>query len=107
MKNKNLLVNNPYTDVSMTSLQGYITASLQELENRLGTIMEIDPNDGDGKVLGEWTLEEKTLGVVARIYCWKTDSIPTNTNYRWHIGGHSQKAVALVGLATGIPVEGA
>jgi DNA gyrase/topoisomerase IV subunit B len=75
-----------------TSLQGYVNTTFEHLENILGE--PIYPDSGDGKVVCEWVLEFED-GTIATIYCWKLKTAPT-TEYNWHIGGVSEKAVKYV-----------
>ena len=85
-------------DVNMTSLQGYILANYDTLEELLGK-----PTEGDGyKIDAEWDLEFED-GTVATIYNWKDgrnycgdDGMPVDDITDWHIGGKSQRAVELV-----------
>lgn len=78
-----------------TSLMGYVTATYEELVNVFGR--EHFGQSGDGKVNAEWCLEFAD-GTIATIYDWKESSIPL-LEYKWHIGGNSKIAVALVKLA--------
>jgi hypothetical protein len=75
-----------------TCLQGKIKTTFSDLVDKLGE--PIYPNSGDGKVKCEWILEFED-GIIATIYCWKVNRVPTG-EYDWHIGGHSQKAVDCV-----------
>jgi len=75
-------------EVNGTSLQGYVTITLHELMNTLGS----PHRDGD-KTTAEWAF--KVDNVVLTIYDYKNESVPTEM-YRWHIGGFNQKAVAAV-----------
>ena len=75
-----------------TSLQGYVNTTFEHLENILGE--PIYPDSGDGKVVCEWVLEFED-GTITTIYCWKLKTAPT-TEYNWHIGGVSEKAVKYV-----------
>ena len=77
-------------DIQWTGLQGYITTDYKTLVKKLGK-----PHiTGGDKTTVEWQIKFAN-GVVATIYDWKNDKLPTGV-YRWHIGGHSQKAVELV-----------
>jgi hypothetical protein len=103
-------INSPDTNTNGTHLQGYVKATAPLLESLLGPIME-DPY-GD-KSLGSWVIEKapdlktdagSTKPLVATIYCWKTDSIPSG-QYEWHIGGTSNEALELVTEVTGLSVH--
>lgn len=73
-------------DVNMTSLQGYTEAYYHQLVEVFG-----EPEGSGDKTTAEWCLQFED-GTVATIYDWKEYETPTGL-YRWHIGGHSQKAV--------------
>jgi hypothetical protein len=81
----------PY-DANATSLQGYINTTFDRLKEIFGE--PIYPQSGDGKVICEWILEFDDK-IIATIYCWKVGAIPIR-EYKWHIGGHSEKVVELV-----------
>ena len=72
-----------------TSLQGYITATYDQLVARFG-----QPDGGGDKTTVEWVLEFAD-GTVATIYDWKLDETPTDM-YNWHIGGKNKTAVTRV-----------
>ena len=76
-------------DANMTSLQGYMPARYDQLVAVFG-----EPEGGGDKTTVEWCLAFED-GTVATIYDWKEYSTPMG-QYDWHIGGHSNKAVALV-----------
>lgn len=86
------IVNSDSININMSSLSGYVTATLEELIQVFGlpTYVLEDPRE---KVQTEWTLEID--GVVATIYNWKTGSTPAG-QYRWHIGGFGRGEVDLV-----------
>ena len=88
-------INHPDTNTNGTHLQGHIMATREQLEACLGPIKA---EYGD-KVCGLWTIEQD--GVVATIYDWKEDSIPSHT-YNWHIGGRRKNAIDLVERLTGM-----
>ena len=72
-----------------TSLQGYITATYDQLVERFG-----QPESGGDKTTVEWMLQFED-GTVATIYDWKVDETPTYM-YNWHIGGKNKTAVIRV-----------
>lgn len=88
---------------NMTSLQGHVSATYQELVDAFGE-PHYDTPSGDGKVNTEWELEffdpSMNTYIVATIYDWKDfdggrrsrDGQP----YDWHIGGHKRSAVEAV-----------
>jgi hypothetical protein len=75
--------------VNGTSLQGYITATYDQLVERFG-----QPEGGGDKTTVEWMLQFAD-GTVATIYDWKVDETPTSM-YNWHIGGVNKTAVTRV-----------
>lgn len=90
----------------MTSLQGYIKASYDELVEEFGSPdyfvsrgLSCDTSLSDDKVETEWELYDDEHGMVT-IYDWKEyDGGATSRSgqlYRWHIGGANRKAVELV-----------
>lgn len=68
------------TNINGTSLQGYITITLDELTSKLGAP---DMYMGD-KVTAEWAFQDGDA--VFTIYDYKEDVTPIGT-YDWHIGG--------------------
>lgn len=88
---------------NMTSLQGHVTATYDQLVEVFGQ-PHYDTPSGDGKVNTEWELEfycnEYNRIVTATVYDWKDfdggrrsrDGQP----YDWHIGGHGREAVHAV-----------
>ena len=78
-----------WTDANGTSLQGYITATYDQLVARFG-----QPDGGGDKTTVEWVLEFAD-GTVATIYDWKEEDTPMSM-YNWHIGGKNKTAVARV-----------
>jgi hypothetical protein len=76
-------------DVNRTCLQGYMEAYYHQLVEVFG-----EPEGGGDKTTVEWCLEFED-GTVATIYDWKEYETPTGL-YAWHIGGHSNLAVARV-----------
>ena len=86
-------------DINMTSLQGYINTSYDDLVACFGE----PTSDGDGyKVDAEWELTFED-GTVATIYNWKDghnycgeDGMPVECITDWHIGGRSGRAVSHV-----------
>ena len=87
------------TNVSGTSLQGYITFDYATLVQVFGN----ETSEGDGyKVDAEWELEFSD-GVVATIYNWKNgknycddDGLEVSEMTEWHVGGYSKQAVVNV-----------
>ena len=76
----------------MNCLQGYITASYDTLVEVFGEPTYGPEDSGDGKVSTEWE-----IGTV-RLYDWKEESadVCRQGEYKWHIGGMSDAAVAFV-----------
>jgi hypothetical protein len=86
-------------EISGTSLQGYLTATFDEIADVFGPPVRIY---GD-KTTCEWDIEFRVMTpdgedfdyVTATIYDWKM--APTiHSNYRWHIGGRNYQAVECV-----------
>jgi hypothetical protein len=75
--------------VDNTSLQGYVTATYDQLVAHFG-----EPEGGGDKTTVEWMLQFED-GTVATIYDWKEYSTPTGL-YDWHIGGRNKTAVTRV-----------
>lgn len=79
-----------------TSLQGYITASYEDLVKVFGK-PQCTETSGDGKVDVEWELtiydHEFDMQFPVTIYNWKDydggREAMSNPNYIWHIGGNS------------------
>jgi hypothetical protein len=79
-----------------TSLQGYITASYEDLVKVFGE-PQYDTPSGDGKVDVEWEMnildEDHNAIRPFTIYNWKDydagRTARSTPNYRWHIGGTS------------------
>jgi hypothetical protein len=90
-----------WTEANMTSLQGYMRATYNQLVSRFG-----EPDGGGDKTTVEWVLKFED-GTVATIYDWKECSTPMY-EYDWHIGGKSKRAVTLVeqALCAGAKVFG-
>lgn len=90
-------------EMNMSSLQGYITASYEELVNLFGEPTYMDCDDDEyAKVDVMWTvlISTPTGPVKASIYNWKDfdggrycQSAPS---YKWHIGGFNDRAVYAV-----------
>jgi len=95
MKFKN--ISNEYTnEANMTSLQGYIDSTYQQLVRLFG-----EPNDGDDyKVQKEWVLKFED-GTIATIYDYKMgdcyngsgEGVHYSDVTDWHIGGHNETAL--------------
>jgi len=82
----------------MTSLQGYITATYQQLVEALGEPDYMEAS-GDGKVETEWEWYDEDHGPIT-IYDWKQfDGGATSRSgqpYVWHIGGAKSAVVDVV-----------
>lgn len=78
-----------------TSLIGYVLTTYAKLEKVLG-----EPCTDFDKSTAHWNIQAPN-GTVATIYDYKTYSTPYG-EYRWHIGGHSEKALLLVEFLLGI-----
>lgn len=78
-----------------TSLVGYVTTTYATLEKVLG-----EPYTDFDKSTAHWNIQAPD-GTVATIYDYKTYSTPVG-EYRWHIGGHSERALLLVEFLLGI-----
>ena len=89
-------------DINMTSLQGYINTSYDDLVRCFGE----PTSDGDAyKVDAEWELTFED-GTVATIYNWKNgrnycgmDGMDVEDITDWHVGGRNSRAVAHVEAA--------
>lgn len=81
--------------VSMTSLQGFIKTTYDDLVEVFGEPRYT--SSGDDKVTAEWNLEFKVDDeyVTATIYDWKLCGTPF-VEYDWHIGGFSTQAAHVV-----------
>lgn len=93
------------TDASMSSLQGFLDVSYDQLVSAFG-----EPHhDGDGyKVDAEWVLKFED-GTIATIYNYKTgknyngdDGEEVKDIRDWHVGGFNKNAAILVAEALGI-----
>lgn len=98
MQVKPITSNYRYTLSNGTSLQGYVTATYDELVAVFGK----DGGSGD-KVTAEWVLQFDD-GTVATIYDWKQYETPTGL-YDWHVGGNKRTVVALVQQALDGKIE--
>lgn len=78
--------------INGTHLQGYIVATLDQIEDTFG-----EPVLGDGyKTTTEWSIEFED-GTIATIYDWKRDSAPTyGQTIEWNVGGFTHDAVLRV-----------
>lgn len=87
-------------DANMTSLQGYVTASYDDLVELFGE--PTYAGSYDGKVDFEWvlTIEGPDCAHVATLYNWKDydNGLEAQSNpfYEWHIGGHSSLVVSIL-----------
>ena len=76
-----------YPEVDMTSLQGYVTSTYDDLVRVFG-----EPQyQSDGKVTCEWN-SKFADGTVATIYDYKEGTTPKGV-YDWHVGGFNNYAV--------------
>lgn len=78
-----------------TSLVGYVTTTYATLEKVLG-----EPLTDFDKSTAHWNIQAPD-GTVVTIYDYKEYSTPLG-EYRWHIGGHSERALLLVEFLLGI-----
>jgi len=74
----------------MSCLQGYVNTTYDNLVSVLGK-----PNTTGDKITAEWIIKFGS-GEVATIYDYKEKTTPKE-EYQWHIGGHSDKVIELVG----------
>ena len=88
-------VNTNDVNINGTSLVGYITTTYNKLVNLFG-----DPCTDYDKSTAHWNIQAQD-GTVVTIYDYKEYSTPTSM-YRWHVGGHSEKALQLVEFLTGV-----
>ncbi len=93
--------NDDMAKTNMSSLQGYIETTYEELVTALGeptfTESELDKStvQWDLTVIVKRPYDEDHDYVVATIYDWKTAETPTEP-YKWHIGGFDNDAVDVV-----------
>ena len=84
-------------EIAGTCLQGYITATREQLATVFG-----EPGDGDGgyKFNFDWAIEfteRDETKTIATIYDWKYERVVGLTEkVEWNIGGNSREAVRLV-----------
>jgi len=80
-----------------TSLQGYVSATYQQLVEILGQPTYSNPS-ADGKVNTEWELMSE-YGPVT-IYDWKDydggELSRSGVKYQWHVGGKNMQALFYV-----------
>jgi hypothetical protein len=83
--------------IAGTSLQGYITATREQLETVFG---QSGNGDGGYKVFYNWGLrvtENDGTKTIAHIYDWKYENAPGYKDcITWNIGGLSAEAVRVV-----------
>lgn len=73
---------------SGSCLQGYIETTYDNIVEHLG-----EPTRTFGhKTNAEWAVEFDD-GLVASLYDWKLNNLPTGL-YRWHVGGHNDVVVS-------------
>lgn len=93
---------------SGSCLQGYMTASYDELVEKFGEPYKAEQQGGFDKVWTEWNLcfETDEGYVDATIYDWKENGPEASRHgqYRWHIGGFDWKAEDAVGTAFNMEV---
>ena len=80
------------TEITGSSLSGYVEATYHELEQVFGAATYAD-EDPRAKIQTEWTL--RLNSEIATIYNWKTEQTPRGL-YRWHIGGFGKGEVEMV-----------
>ena len=80
-----------------TSLQGYTKTTFAAL---VATMGKPHSRNGD-KTTVEWSWKLEN-GESFTVYDWKERSTPEGI-YMWHIGGHSQQALAAFRRFTGLP----
>ena len=87
---------------NMTSLQGHLTATYQDLVEVFGEPTYSDAS-ADGKVNTEWNMMLKDNDgseFIATIYDWKDYDggrrSRDGNDYDWHIGGHNRMTAAVV-----------
>lgn len=84
-------------EINGTCLQGYITATREQLETAFGK-----PGEGDGgyKFYFDWGMkitERDGTETIATIYDWKFERVVGLTEkVEWNIGGNSRQAVHLI-----------
>ena len=108
MSMKYVTHNDEEINVSMTSLQGELEASYQDLVKAFGL-----PNQGDGyKTDAEWWLRFDD-GAVATIYNWKNgknylgpDGLDVEDIDGWHVGCRSRDIVSRVKSALDVALHG-
>lgn len=88
--------------MSFTSLQGYATATYDEIVEVFGEPDYTEPS-GDDKVTTQWDLTGKDYAdrdIPVTIYDWKQWNLRCRDGnmFRWHIGGHSGVAAHWVNM---------
>ena len=92
MENSIIKETGPEVETVMTSLQGHITATLDDLVKTFGW-PEMGGNED--KVTKEWAIMFLN-GEVATIYDWKSAYPNDGSEYTWNIGGRDGSAVSNV-----------
>lgn len=82
-------------DTNGTHLVGYLVTTYNQLLQVLGPIDE-EPGE---KVNVLWA-RRNPVGTVYTIYDWKQPTTPLGP-YRWHVGGHDERALIAAAEATG------
>lgn len=88
-------INQNDINYSGTSLVGYVTTTYATLKKVFG-----EPITDFDKSTAHWNIQAPD-GTVATIYDYKEYHTPLG-EYRWHIGGHSDRALLLVEFLLGI-----
>ena len=88
-------INQNDIDINCTSLVGYVTTTYATLVKAFG-----EPYTDYDKSTAHWNIQAPD-GTVATIYDYKEYTTPQG-EYRWHIGGRSERALLLVEFLTGV-----
>ncbi len=94
---KLLLKHAEASQISGTSLVGYVRDTRRGLEELFGepNIRNKGDGGGDGKTTTEWAL--RLDGMVFTIYDYKADNPPDlDELYEWHIGAHHEEVLNLI-----------
>lgn len=92
---KNIKINSNDISINGTSLVGYVETTYEKLVEVFG-----EPCEDFDKSTAHWSLQAPD-GTVATVYDYKTYSTPVG-EYRWHVGGRSNKSLLLVGFMLGV-----
>ena len=88
--------NDSASKMNGTHLQGYIETRYDHIVERLG-----EPEHTSGKTNVQWLIEFDD-GLVASLYDWKLNNLPTGP-YRWHVGGHNDVVVSRLAAILDVP----